>query len=76
MQVETYHSNDYAGLNSVGYEIEDEPTSDRCFQVKENGKVIFQRTQSEIEKPIKVDLDNPQGYLLAGIGMWLLFYKD
>jgi hypothetical protein len=79
MQVEQYYSDDYAGLESgklkfyYGYEVEDPETEDWCFQVKENGREVFRRTRTEIEKSIdNRQLDMPQDYLVAGIGMWLL----
>ena len=77
MQVEQYYSNDYAGLDSgrfsfyYGYEVEDPSTEEWCFQVKENNKEIFNITSSYIEKQIN-NLNTPQDYLIAGIGIWLL----
>jgi len=78
MQVNQYYSNDYAGLVSgrykfyYGYEV----TNDKdewCFQVKENGIEVFNISEKEIEKNIDShQLDMPQDFLLAGIGMWLL----
>ena len=78
MQVNQYYSNDYAGLVSgkykfyYGYEV----TNDKdewCFQVKENGIEIFKISEKEIEKNIDShQLDMPQDFLVAGIGMWLL----
>jgi hypothetical protein len=79
MQVEQYYSDDYAGLVSgkykfyYGYEVEDPLTEEWCFQVKENGKEIFKVTTKKIEESVdNRQLDNPQDYLVAGIGMWLL----
>lgn len=79
MQVEQYYSDDYAGLISgkykfyYGYEVEDPLTENWCFQVKENGREVFKATTKKIEESINNDqLDKPQDYLLAGIGMWLL----
>ncbi len=79
MQVEQYYSDDYAGLVSgnlkfyYGYEVEDEETEDWCFNVMKDGKEIFRLTQTKIEKSIdNRQLDMPQDYLVAGIGIWLL----
>lgn len=80
MQVEQYYSDDYAGLVSgkfqfyYGYEVEDEKTHEWCFQVKENGEEIYRITTFEIEKNMKdhYQLNMPQDYLVAGIGLWLL----
>ena len=79
MQVEQYYSDDYAGLVSgnlnfyYGYEVEDKETGDWCFQVKKDGNEIFRLTQTKIEKSIdNRQLDMPQDYLVAGIGIWLL----
>ena len=79
MQVEQYYSDDYAGLISgnlkfyYGYEIEDKSTNEWCFQVKKDGIEIYRITTSFIEKSIdNRQLNNPQDYLVAGIGIWLL----
>lgn len=79
MQLEQYYSDDYAGLKTgnlkfyYGYEIEDPLTEDWCFQVKKDGKEIFRVTTSKIEESINNrQLNMPQDYLIAGIGMWLL----
>lgn len=79
MQVEQYYSDDYAGLESgnlkfyYGYEVEDPLTEDWCFQVKKDGKEIYRATRSKIEESVNNrQLDMPQDYLIAGIGMWLL----
>ena len=80
MQVEQYYSDDYAGLVSgkykfyYGYEVTDPNDEDMwCFQVKENGIQIFLKTRKDIEYSIiNTQLDKPQDYLIAGIGIWLL----
>ena len=79
MQVEQYYSDDYAGLDTgalqfyYGYEVQDPETEDWCFRVKKNGQEIYRVTTTEIEKSIdNRQLDMPQDYLVAGIGMWLL----
>lgn len=79
MQVEQYYSDDYAGLKSgnlafyYGYEVEDSLTEEWCFQVKKDGKEIYRVTTSKIEESINNrQLNMPQDYLVAGIGMWLL----
>ena len=80
MQVEQYYSDDYAGLESgkfqfyYGYEVEDKETHEWCFQVKENGEEVYRIITSEIEKNMKDhhQLNMPQDYLVAGIGLWLL----
>lgn len=79
MQVEQYYSDDYAGLNSgnlkfyYGYEVIDGLTDDWCFQVKKDGKEVYRVTRKKIEESIdNRQLDKPQDYLIAGIGMWLL----
>ena len=79
MQVEQYYSDDYAGLNSgnlkfyYGYEVEDPLTEDWCFQIKKDDKEIYRATRSKIEESVNNrQLDMPQDYLIAGIGMWLL----
>lgn len=79
MQVEQYYSDDYAGLESgnlkfyYGYEVEDPLTEDWCFQVKKDGNEIYRATRSKIEESVNNrQLDMPQDYLIAGIGMWLL----
>jgi hypothetical protein len=79
MQVEQYYSDDYAGLKSgnisfyYGYEVEDELTGDSCFNVVIDGKEVFQLTTKKIEESINNrQLDKPQDYLIAGIGIWLL----
>jgi len=80
MQVDSYYSDDYAGLESgylnfyYGYEVTD-PADDGmwCFQVKKNGIEIFRVTREEIEKTKSYDqLNDVRDYLIAGIGMWLL----
>ncbi len=76
MQVEQYFSDDYAGLESgrysfyYGYEVTD--GDEWCFIVKEKGNVVFKQTTSQINKSVNSDLDRPNDYLLAGIGIWLL----
>lgn len=79
MQVKQYYSDDYAGLDSgnlkfyYGYEVEDQLTEDWCFQVKKDGKEIYRVPRSKIEESVNNrQLDMPQDYLIAGIGMWLL----
>ena len=79
MQVEIYYSDDYVGLDSgnlkfyYGYEVEEPTTADWCFQVRKNGDEIFRLSSSEIEKSINNrQLNRPQDYLIAGIGIWLL----
>jgi hypothetical protein len=79
MQVQQYYSDDYAGLNSgnlkfyYGYEVEDPLTEDWCFQVKKDGTEVFRITRRKIEESIDDrQLDSPQDYLVAGIGIWLL----
>lgn len=79
MQVQQYYSDDYAGLESgnhkfyYGYEVEDCLNGDWCFQVMKNGKEDYRITRSEIDKEITDgQLDTPQDYLLAGIGIYLL----
>jgi len=79
MQVEQYYSDDYAGLVSgnlkfyYGYEVEDEETEDWCFNVMKDGKEIFRLTRTKIEESLNDrQLDMPQDYLVAGIGIWLL----
>jgi hypothetical protein len=79
MQVEYYYSDDYAGLESgnlkfyYGYEIEDLETEDWCFQVKKNGQEIYRINRTQIEESIdNMQLNDPQDYLVAGIGIWLL----
>jgi hypothetical protein len=79
MQVEQYYSDDYAGLDSgnlkfyYGYEVTDPSTEEWCFQVKKNGIEIYKITTSKIEESIdNRQLDKPQDYLIAGIGIWLL----
>lgn len=79
MQVEQYYSDDYAGLESgnlkfyFGYEVEDPETGEWCFQVKKHGNEIYRITSKEIESTTNNrQLENPQDYLIAGIGMWLL----
>jgi sensor histidine kinase YesM len=48
-------------------------TEDWCFQVKKDGKEIYRVTRSKIEESVNNrQLDIPQDYLIAGIGMWLL----
>lgn len=79
MQVNYYYSDDYAELESgnlsfyYGYEVEDPETEDWCFQVKKGGREIFTMTGSKIEKSIDDrQLNTPQDYLVAGIGIWFL----
>lgn len=80
MQVEQYYSDDYAGMKSgrfefyYGYEIVDKKNDEWCFQVKENGAQKYILTRSYIEQNIEdnMQLDKPQDYLIAGIGLWLL----
>lgn len=86
MQVEQYYSDDYAGLKSgnisfyYGYEVEcesnEEPSSfneNWCFQVMVDGKEVFRLSTKKIEESINNrQLDKPQDYLIAGIGIWLL----
>lgn len=79
MQVEQYYSDDYAGLVSgnlsfyYGYEVEDPDTEEWCFIVKKNGLEVFRLTTSKIEESIDDrNLNMPQDYLVAGIGIWLL----
>ena len=79
MQVEQYYSDDYAGLKSgnlsfyYGYEVEDESNEDWCFQVMIDGKEVFRLSTKKIEESINNrQLDKPQDYLIAGIGIWLL----
>lgn len=80
MQVNIYHSNDYAGLDAgkfqfyYGYEATDPKNNDMwCFQVKENGQEVFNITRSEIEHNTENhQLDSAQDYLIAGIGIWLV----
>lgn len=77
-QIEQYYSDDYAGLVSgkysfyYGYEVTDPNSEDDwCFQVKENNKVVYSLTATEL-KQINNDLNDCKDYLLTGIGMWLL----
>ncbi len=78
MQVEKYHSDDYAGLVSgalkfyYGYEVEED--DEWCFVVKNHGDEVFRAKRSVIELSVKNDdqLDSVNDYLIAGIGMWLL----
>lgn len=80
MQVEQYYSDDYAGLKSgnihfyYGYEVTNEKDEDDwCFQVKIDGKETYRIPTSEIVKSIDDrQLDSPQDFLSAGIGIWLL----
>lgn len=81
MQVGLHYSDDYAVLDSgkysfyYGYECQNSE-EEYMFVVKENNKVIFQTSTSNIEQSVEhVHLDNMQDYLLAGIGMWLLLKK-
>jgi len=78
MQVEEYHSDDYAGLESgnlkfyFGYEEIDEKTEEWCFVAKKDNKEILRIPQSELNKKCKNMLDMPQDYLIFGIGIYLL----
>jgi len=82
MQVEQYYSDDYAGLISgkykfyYGYESFDEEEHEEWyFYVTINGNVVFKQSTSQIEQNLDStdQLNEPTDYLVAGIGMWLLF---
>ena len=81
--VETYYSDDYAGLDTedysfyFGYERADPVTEEWMFVVRKNGSEVFTLCSSDIEnKTERRQLNMPQDYLIAGIGIWLNEKKD
>lgn len=78
MNIEIYHSSDFAGLKTAdfsfyyGYEETDPITEEWLFEFKKNKTKIYSLTSSDIENQcLKKSLNTPKDYLLAGIGIWL-----
>ena len=80
MKLDIYYSDDYAGLELEGisfyFGYEEIKGGEWTFTVRKGKKLLMKLSQSEIEEQISYQSpsdfdDEPYGFLLAGIGIYL-----
>lgn len=69
--VEVYGSDDYSGMKFDKFEFYYGYETDWIFTVREYGKLVWSISNSDLLDNCDNILDDPRGYMLAGIGMYM-----
>ena len=69
--IEVYGSDDYSGMKFDKFEFYYGYETDWMFAVREYGKLVWSISNSDLLDNCDNILDDPRGYMLAGIGMYM-----